>query len=241
MVSIVRIAHAARIVPLHSSEGVNVHHPFYTGWPKKLYFFNTQFLVQYLFPETLGTSWWNPFHFILNDSKIWRAEKCATFLGHPVLGSLDIRKSARQIASRSVLTFLQGAWPRGLDTRRQDMRRNRSNRLRGLISFYLVTNLVSAVIAYWPYPSASACCNWTLRRYINHALLLLLLLFFYSFILFYFYFLTPVLNSRGMKKITEKYKNQAGMNLTPPPPSQNSHALRWHCTAESERRVAEIK
>jgi len=31
------------------------------------------------------------------------------------------------------------------------------------------------------------------------------------------------------------------MNLTPPPPSQNSHAVRWHCTAESERRVAEIK
>ena len=49
----------------------------------------------------------------------------------------------------------------------------------------------------------------------------------------------------GNEKITlcntEKYKNQAGMNLTPPPPSQNSHAVRWHCTAESERRVAEIK
>jgi len=39
---------------------------------------------------------------------------------------------------------------------------------------------------------------------------------------------------------TEKYKSQAGMNLTPPPPSQNSHAVRWHCTAQSERRVAEI-
>ena len=39
---------------------------------------------------------------------------------------------------------------------------------------------------------------------------------------------------------TKKHKNQAGMNLTPPP-SQNSHAGRWHCTAESERRVAEIK
>jgi len=60
-------------------------------------------------------------------------------------------------------------------------------------------------------------------------------------------FLTPILNSRRMNKITlcstEKYKNQAGMNLTPPPPppSQNSHAVRWHCTAESERKVAEIK
>ena len=31
------------------------------------------------------------------------------------------------------------------------------------------------------------------------------------------------------------------MNLSPPPPSQNSHAVRWHCTAESERRVAEMK
>jgi len=33
----------------------------------------------------------------------------------------------------------------------------------------------------------------------------------------------------------KKYKNQAGMNLTPPAPSQNSHAVRWHCIAESER------
>ena len=51
---------------------------------------------------------------------------------------------------------------------------------------------------------------------------------------------------QGMKKklryeIQKKYKNQAGMNLTPPPPSQYSHAVRWHCIAESERRVAEIK
>ena len=55
-------------------------------------------------------------------------------------------------------------------------------------------------------------------------------------------FLTPVLNSQGMKKYAmqyKKYKNQAGMNLTSP--SQNSHAVRWHSTAESERRVAEIK
>jgi len=40
-------------------------------------------------------------------------------------------------------------------------------------------------------------------------------------------FLTPVLNSRGMKKlryaIPKKCKNQAGMNLTPPPSSQNSY------------------
>jgi len=40
----------------------------------------------------------------------------------------------------------------------------------------------------------------------------------------------------------KKYKNQAGINLTPPPPpSQNSHAVRWHCTAEWKRWVAEIK
>ena len=56
--------------------------------------------------------------------------------------------------------------------------------------------------------------------------------------------MTPVLNSRGMKKlryaIQKKYKNQAGMNLTPPPPSQNSHAVRWHYTAESKRRVADL-
>ena len=62
---------------------------------------------------------------------------------------------------------------------------------------------------------------------------------------YYCYFLTPVLNSQEIKKlryaIQKKYKNQAGMNLTPPPPSQNSHAVRWHCTAESERIVAEIK
>jgi len=61
---------------------------------------------------------------------------------------------------------------------------------------------------------------------------------------YYCYFLTPILNSQGMKKlryaIQKKYKYQAGMNVTPSPPSQNSHPVRWHCTAESERRVAEI-
>jgi len=65
------------------------------------------------------------------------------------------------------------------------------------------------------------------------------------FIILFIIFLTPVLNSQGIKKlcyaIQKKYKNQAGMNLTPPPPSQNSHAVRWHCTAESKRIVAEIK
>ena len=30
------------------------------------------------------------------------------------------------------------------------------------------------------------------------------------------------------------------MNLTPAPPSQNSHAVRWHCTAESERTLADF-
>ena len=45
--------------------------------------------------------------------------------------------------------------------------------------------------------------------------------------------LTPVLNSKGMKKLAvqyKKYKNQAGMNLTPPLP-QNYREVRWHCTA----------
>ena len=60
--------------------------------------------------------------------------------------------------------------------------------------------------------------------------MLLLLLFF-----------DPGTQFPGNEKITlcntKKYKNQAGMNLTPPPPSQNSNAVRWHCTAESERRI----
>jgi len=67
--------------------------------------------------------------------------------------------------------------------------------------------------------------------------------YYYYYYYYYYCFLTPVLNSQGMKiKLcnTKKYKNQAGMNFTPPPPSQNSHAIRWHYAAESERRVAEI-
>jgi len=39
----------------------------------------------------------------------------------------------------------------------------------------------------------------------------------------------------------KKYKNEAGMNLTPPRPSENSHAVRWHRIGESEWRVVEIK
>ena len=39
----------------------------------------------------------------------------------------------------------------------------------------------------------------------------------------------------------KKYKNQAGMNVTFPPPSQNSHAVGWHCTAGSKGRVTEKK
>ena len=53
------------------------------------------------------------------------------------------------------------------------------------------------------------------------------------FIIIIIIFLTPVLNSRGMKKYAvqyKKYKNQAGMNLTPPLP-QNYREVRWHCTA----------
>jgi len=73
--------------------------------------------------------------------------------------------------------------------------------------------------------------SFTSENKISSGILLLLL------------FVTPVLNSQGMKTlryaIQKKNKNQAGMNLTPTP-SQNSHAVTWHCTAESERRVAEI-
>jgi len=62
---------------------------------------------------------------------------------------------------------------------------------------------------------------------------------------YYYYFLNPGTQFPENEKITlfntEKYKNQAGMNLTPPSPSQNSREVRWHCTAESERRVAKIK
>jgi len=61
----------------------------------------------------------------------------------------------------------------------------------------------------------------------------------------YYYYFYPGTQFPGNENITlcntKKYKNQAGMNLTPPPPLQNSHAVRWHCTAELERRVAEIK
>jgi len=35
--------------------------------------------------------------------------------------------------------------------------------------------------------------------------------------------------------------NEYGKTLPFLPPSQNSHAVRWHCTAESKRRVAELK
>ena len=69
-----------------------------------------------------------------------------------------------------------------------------------------------------------------------------LLLLFSYFNYYCFYFFNPGTQFPGNEKITlcntKKYKNQAGMNLTPPPPSQNSRALRWHCTAESKRRVA---
>jgi len=70
-------------------------------------------------------------------------------------------------------------------------------------------------------------------------------LYFFVFFSIFILFFDPGTQLAGNEKIMlcnkEKYKNQAGMNLTPPPPSQNSRAVRWHCTAESERRVAEIK
>ena len=65
------------------------------------------------------------------------------------------------------------------------------------------------------------------------------------FIIIIIIFFDPGTQFPSKEKITlcniKKYKNQAGMNLTPPGPSQNSHAVRWHCTVESKPRVAEIK
>ena len=95
-----------------------------------------------------------------------------------------------------------------------------------------------------------------LRPYgaIQMRLLLLLLLLFLTlgryipegvYYYYCYYFFDPGTQFPSKEKITlcniKKYKNQAGMNLTPPPPLQNSHAVRWHCTAESKRRDAEIK
>jgi len=46
---------------------------------------------------------------------------------------------------------------------------------------------------------------------------------------YYYYYFFPILNSpKNYAMQYKKYKNQAGMNLTPPPPSQNCHAVRWH-------------
>jgi len=63
--------------------------------------------------------------------------------------------------------------------------------------------------------------------------------------MYYYYFFDPGTqfpwNEKNYAVQYKKYKNQAGMNLTSPPSSQNSYAVRWHCTAESERKVAEIK
>ena len=48
-----------------------------------------------------------------------------------------------------------------------------------------------------------------------------------------YYYLTSVPSSQGMKKIRHAIqkvsKNQAGMNLTPPPPSQNGRVVKCHC------------
>jgi len=67
-------------------------------------------------------------------------------------------------------------------------------------------------------------------------------LYKYVYYFYYYYFMTPLLNSQGMKDYAmqcKKVQNQAGMNLTSPP-SQNSGAVMWHCTAESKQSVAGI-
>ena len=59
----------------------------------------------------------------------------------------------------------------------------------------------------------------------------------------YYYFLTPVLNSHGMKKL--RYAIQKSTKITLEWTIflllHKTVMQRWHCTAESERRVAEIK
>ena len=42
------------------------------------------------------------------------------------------------------------------------------------------------------------------------------------------FFFTPVLSSQGMKKLSYAKKNQAGMAITPRPPSQSYHEVEWH-------------
>ena len=62
--------------------------------------------------------------------------------------------------------------------------------------------------------------RWTLAMFLVMMIAPWTFIFNISIIIF----LTPVLNSQGMKKNTlcnTKSTNQAGMNLTPPPPSQN--------------------
>ena len=82
---------------------------------------------------------------------------------------------------------------------------------------FLFTIIGAAPLKLRPYGTIQIC------------LLLLLLLLFFGFF-------DPGTQFQRIEKITlcntKKYKNQAGMNLTPPPPSQNSHAVRRHCTAE---------
>jgi len=65
-------------------------------------------------------------------------------------------------------------------------------------------------------------------------------------------FLTPVLNSQGMKKITlcntDKYKNQAGVNLTPPPiiiiiiiRSTTLPSVLWRCWLGGRKGIRPVK
>jgi len=43
------------------------------------------------------------------------------------------------------------------------------------------------------------------------------------------------------KNYAMQYKKVQKSSWNEPPPSQNSDVARWHCTAESERRVSETK
>ena len=62
----------------------------------------------------------------------------------------------------------------------------------------------------------------------------------YKYVLLLFF--DPGTQFPGNKKYAMQYRKVQKSSWNElPPPSQNSHVVRWHCTAESEQRVAEIK
>jgi len=62
---------------------------------------------------------------------------------------------------------------------------------------------------------------------INIILLIIIIIIIFYFFIFLFFF-TPVLSAQGMKKLSYAKKNQAGMAITPRPPSQSYYEVEWH-------------